>query len=140
MTKVAEVFSDLAIDYLERTKPFGHIDYVISVPLHTVRKRTRGYNQSEIIAKKIASHFNWNYVPSIVKKHKATLSQANLSAESRFTNVEDAFSVDSKNRIEESNLLIVDDVFTTGSTVNEISRTLQRHQVNKVYVLTMTRA
>ena len=140
MTQVADIFSSLAIDYLEKVKPFDRIDYVISVPLHIVRKRTRGYNQSEIIAKKIASHFNWSYVPSIIKKHKATLSQANLSAKARLTNVENAFSVDSKNRIEESNLLIIDDVFTTGSTVNEISRTLKRHHINKVYVLTMTRA
>ena len=140
MTKVADYLVDYSIRHIEARMPFSDVDYVCPVPLHSTKKRERGYNQAALIAKKIAAHFKWQYEPGLVKRFRFTESQADLSPEQRRKNVNRAFSVNKKFTIRDKNILIVDDVFTTGATVNSISQVLREQKVNKIYALTVARA
>ncbi|MBW6516110.1 MAG: ComF family protein [Candidatus Cloacimonetes bacterium] len=140
MTNIAGYLAEHAIKYLRSKNPFSQIDYVCPVPLHPTRRRERGYNQAAFIAKKLASHFGWDYKPDVIKRVKFTESQANLTPKQRKENVNRAFSIDRNFILYEVNILIIDDVFTTGATVNSICQLLRQHRVNNIYVLTVARA
>jgi ComF family protein len=138
--KIADYLADYTISSLEEEKPFAKIDLVCPVPLHPVKERTRGYNQSALLAKKIADRFSWQYSSQLIKRVKFTKSQSNLDSQGRQYNVSKAFSVDKNSNLDDCNVLLVDDVFTTGATVNAISRELKNKKVGRVYVLTIARA
>ncbi len=140
MTKIATYLGEKGIEYLRRHNPFPDVDYICPVPLHPTKARARGYNQAALITKKIASYYSWNYRPKIIKRKKYTQRQSNLSPEERKLNVSRAFSIDRKGMSSDSNILIIDDVFTTGATVNSICRLLKKQLDGKIYVLTIARA
>lgn len=140
MTKVSDYLVDYSIRHIEAKMPFSDADFVCPVPLHKTKQRERGYNQAALLARRIAAHFKWQYEPDLVKRFRFTESQADLSPDQRKMNVNKAFSVKKKIPLRDKNILIVDDVFTTGATVNSISQVLKEHQVNKIYVLTVARA
>lgn len=140
MTGVARLLSRLMISWLEEHRPFPVIDFITPVPLHSVRKRERGYNQSELLTKPIASYFGWTYKPKLLTRVRYTKSQTQLKGKERKENVIKAFSIDKIPTLKDSNILLIDDVFTTGATVNAISKELKNYQACKVYVLTAARA
>lgn len=114
-------------------------DLVSSVPLHRVRKRDRGFNQSELIGRKLAQALNLPYSEPVFRQ-KNTASQTNLSGEQRKLNLLGAFALRKNADIADKRIILVDDVFTTGSTANEISRVLKDKGAAKVLVLTAARA
>ncbi len=140
MTKIASYLAQYAIKHINNRNPFAPIDYVCPVPLHKTKERERGYNQAALIASRIARHFNWHYSPELIKREKFTESQAKLSPEKRKLNVGKAFSIDRMSVIKDSNILIIDDVFTTGATVNSISHLLKTENAKTISVLTVARA
>lgn len=115
---------------------------LVPIPLTRKKKRARGFNQSEIMVKEIAKRTKFISI-SILKKPKDVSAQADLSGEERRINLKDAFQVDS-NIIKDLNtstpILLVDDVFTTGSTLNECAKTLKNFGFNKVYGYTFAKA
>ena len=139
-TKIAHYLADHTIKYLHARNPFPEVDFVCPVPLHPTKKRERGYNQAAIIARDIADHFKWEYKPDLIKRTKYTESQSRLPPHKRKDNVSRAFSIDRNSILYEVNILIIDDVFTTGATVNSICRILKEYRVDKIYVLTVARA
>lgn len=140
MTMIAKFLGKLSREYIEKFKPFDHIDYVVPVPLHKVKKRSRGFNQSEYITRQIARNMNWKHLPNLIKRKRFTETQTKLNKEQRRKNVSFAFKINSKYNIKGKNILLVDDVFTTGATANSITVALKEKQVNKVYVFTIARA
>lgn len=102
------------------------------VPMHKKRLRERGYNQAELIAKELASHTT-TPCRAILEKTRATVNQARLSRDERMKNLSGVFAVTEK---PPEHVLIIDDVMTTGSTVNECARVLKRGGASVVYVLT----
>jgi ComF family protein len=114
-------------------------DLVSSVPLHHVRKRDRGYNQSELIARKLARELGLPYGEPVFRKIN-TLSQTNLSSAARRANLQGAFALRKNANLAGKRVILLDDVFTTGSTVNEIAQLLKSGGAAKVLVLTATRA
>ncbi len=140
MTKIAPYLADHTIKYLHAKNPFPKVDFVCPVPLHPTKKRDRGYNQAAIIARNIAEHFAWEYKPDLIKRTKYTESQSRLSTPRRKDNVSRAFSIDRNSILYEVNILIIDDVFTTGATVNSICRILKEYRVDNIYVFTVARA
>lgn len=117
----------------------GNFDLVLAVPLHHVRQRDRGYNQSRLIAKQIAQGLNLPCAKPVLR-HQNTLSQTNLSREARKRNLQGAFSLRRKAHVAGKRVILVDDVFTTGTTVNEISGLLKDRGAARVAVLTASRA
>ncbi len=110
------------------------IGALVPVPLHKLKQRERGYNQSESLCQGIAQVLHRPVALSLVKRLKNTVSQTHLSAEERNQNVGDAFEVSPLDRhlVHGKTLLIVDDVITTGSTIQSVARVLKSAGAAKV--------
>jgi ComF family protein len=108
----------MAQDIALKKIPTPHI--LVPVPLHAKRLRQRGYNQALELAKPIAKAFNLQLDVAHCFRHKETTEQVGLSAKKRKSNIKDAFEITGDFR--GKHVAIIDDVMTTGSTVNELSR------------------
>jgi competence protein ComFC len=135
----ADFLSQALLEIPDAQKIAHNFDCITSVPLHPVRYRERGYNQSELIARKLAIKWNLPYIEP-VKRHLPTESQTTLNIEERINNLKNAFSLKKNINIAGKRVILVDDVFTTGTTVNEVSRILKKGGASKVAVLTAARA
>ena len=130
----------LPIAELIESKPvLKNYDYICAVPLHRVRKRERGYNQSDLIAYSVAKLIDMPYF-NPVKRRINTLSQTLLSRDHRIKNLAGAIQVKNKNLVAGKKIILIDDVFTTGSTLNEIAKTLRSAGADKICAITVARA
>ena len=114
-------------------------DVIIPVPLHPQRLRWRGFNQSVILAREVSRSWGLPVDPLILLRSKETPPQTQLSEEERRKNVRRAFALNPAKPVEGRKVLLVDDVYTSGATVNECSRTLIQGGVEEVHVLTLAR-
>jgi ComF family protein len=116
---------------------------VIPVPLHVRKLRQRGFNQSELIAraalKLLTPGERFHLVPHALERRRETQSQIGLSRHQRRENMRGAFVVIKADEIKDKPVLLVDDVFTTGTTASECARVLRRARASKVYVATVAR-
>lgn len=96
---------------------FGHIDYIIPVPLHHKKFKSRGYNQSEVFAEGISEIIKCGVDTKTLIRQKNTITQTKLSEIERTENVKDAFVLTDVEKLKNKNILLVDDVLTTGSTL-----------------------
>jgi ComF family protein len=113
-------------------------DCLLPVPLHSARLRQRGFNQSIEIARVIARRLEIPIEYDAVIRQRKTTSQTGLNAQQRQKNIRGAFEVVTE--IKAKHLLIIDDVMTTGSTVNELAGLLKKNRVERVGVLSIARA
>jgi len=116
---------------------------VVPVPLHARKLRQRGFNQSELIARaglklKAADH-KYELNAKVLERRRETKSQIGLSRHQRRENIRGAFVVAKPGEVIGRKVLLVDDVFTTGTTVSECARVLRRAGASKVYVATVAR-
>jgi len=110
------------------------------VPLHKNRYTERGFNQSEFLARELENLFDIPLHLGNVVRVNDTAPQFSLGTrEEKLTNVRDAFKVFEPEKIEWKNILLVDDIFTTGATVSEIAKTLLDAGANRVDVFTLAR-
>ena len=116
------------------------VDLIVPVPLHPKRLRWRGFNQSVLLARQVSRAYDLPMDPFIVVRHKETTPQTQLSEAERRRNVRGAFSLRSGKTLHGKTLLLVDDVYTSGATVNECSRVLKQGGAKEVHVLTLARA
>lgn len=110
------------------------IDLIAPVPLHHLKKAERGFNQSDFIVKGLSDSSKIPYSNKVIKRIRFTDSQTKLDLEERGENVAGAFKVKRKKRIANKNILIVDDVITTGATINECAKVLIESGAAKIYV------
>jgi ComF family protein len=117
-------------------------DIVIPVPLHVKRLKERGYNQAKLIAEALASHLETSVVADGLQKILATETQVGKSAQQRRTNVESAFSVNPAiaSSLDQSSILLVDDVCTTGATLEACADALLQAGAHTVYTATASQA
>lgn len=115
----------------------GHVSIagVIPVPLHPTKERERGYNQSEFIAKGISKVTGLKGFPHLLKRTRHTKTQTQLNSQERKENVADAFEVNSHyvSRISHASFLLVDDIITTGATIQECAKVLKDGGAEKIY-------
>ena len=116
-----------------------NFDAILPVPLHISRLRKRGFNQSQLLAEKLGEKTSCKVDPYILKRIKPTLAQVGMEKKERMLNVKDAFQLRKGAHIEGRNILLVDDVYTTGATVRECSKTLKQGGAKKVAVVTLAR-
>ena len=113
-------------------------DIIMPVPIHKKRMKERGYNQSEIIAKKLAKYIDGlNFVNDCLIKQTNTVAQSTLKKCQRIENVKNVYILKNEQKINNKNIVIFDDIYTTGSTVNECAKLLKR--ANKILVLTIAK-
>lgn len=114
---------------------------ILPVPLHQKKKRTRGYNQAFYIAKGLASVLNIEVIePNVVVRVKHTKTQTGFSLAKRRENISGAFKLLNTDEITGKNIIIVDDVFTTGATAFELANELNKAEVESVYIATIAQA
>ena len=115
-------------------------DIIIPVPIHNKRRKERGYNQTELIAREIAKKAELEYI-NILEKCKNTIPQSTLSKEERIENSKDIYRTKepSKQKIKDKKVLIFDDIYTTGSTVNECAKAIKTLQPYKIGILTIAK-
>ncbi len=116
------------------------IDLMVPVPLHIHRLRERGFNQALLLFAKWAESENISCDPLVLKRPQKTAPQTNLGRKERKKNIRGAFELLSPETIKGKRILLVDDVYTTGSTVNECARVLMKGGAAVVDVLTLARA
>ncbi len=114
-------------------------DIIIPVPMHIKKKKKRGYNQTELITNKLAKKLGINTSLDVLYKIKNTKTQSTLSEKERFVNVLDAFGIKNTELIKNKNIILFDDIITTGATVNECSKILKENGAKKVVVLSIAK-
>ncbi len=119
---------------------FKFYQLLIPVPLHYKRLKERGFNQALLLARQIRKIHNVPIDYLSLKRNRFTRPQVDLIFKERKNNVKGAFSLKNENNIKDKNILLLDDVFTTGATVNECAKVLIRGGAKKVDVLTLARA
>lgn len=121
----------------------GEKTVVIPVPLHRGKLRQRGFNQSELIAraalKVISAQSQFELCSTVLERRRETRSQIGLSRHQRRENMRGAFAVVKPELVAGREVLLVDDVFTTGTTVSECAHVLRRAEASKVFVATVAR-
>ncbi len=134
-----KLLAQLLIRHIETTQ-IETPDVIIPVPLHKKRLRKRGYNQALEIARIISKHLNCNLSYQSIYRNRDTSIQMELPAKERRKNVKDAFSLKEKtNHLTNKHVCIVDDVMTTGNTVNEVAKCLQKADVGRIDVWCVAR-
>jgi len=108
-------------------------DLVIPIPLHQLKKAERGYNQSYYIAKGVGKELRVKVSDHIVKRVKYTESQTTMNLNEREDNISGAFKLRKSNDVEGKNILLIDDVITTGATISECGKILLEAGANKIY-------
>jgi len=122
----------------QRVHPDVRVDVIVPVPLHWRRALRRGYNQAELLAAEVRRHSGWPLVRAL-RRCRATPPQARLSRAARRLNPRHAFAVRHPAAIRERTVLLVDDVLTTGATLDECARQLLAAGAAAVHVLTIAR-
>lgn len=138
-THLISSFGPLLSSFARDWMPNPHEYLAIPVPLHRYRLRARGFNQSLLLARVVSSDLGTrlDYLSLVKKRH--TMAQTGLGKEERRKNVKGAFSVSNPEVVEGEKILLIDDVFTTGHTLNECARTLKRAGANAVVCLALAR-
>jgi ComF family protein len=114
-------------------------DLVIPVPMHKSRQRERGFNQACELSKYFGKLAHIPLQSGLLMRIKPTRVQAGLSRRERRLNLVDSFQVSSRERIKDKRVMLIDDVFTTGATVNECAKLLRQNGAQRVNVLTLAR-
>lgn len=126
----------------------ANVDIVVPVPLHSQKFRQRGFNQAYMLMRGWGRRSRAAYHPwlnemtiarDVLVRHRKTRSQTTLTVAERRANVRDAFALKDPAQVKDKRVLLVDDVYTTGATVNECAKTLKAGGAKRVYVLTLAR-
>jgi len=141
-------FDDLMFHAFDRYFSTMDIHWIVPVPLHPKKLRQRGFNQSALLVRRLADQYLakygtrpvWRKDTTLLKRARHTASQTGLDNASRKTNLKNAFQVTDGTRIHGANVLLVDDVFTTGATCGEAAKTLVAAGAGQVDVLVLARA
>lgn len=139
ITALAKPLSMIMINTLSSFIKKASVDLILPIPLHIKRLRQRGFNQALLLANELGKKFELPTGRSVLKKVKETLPQVGLSRAERRKNVRGSFRVISPEDMKDKSILLVDDVFTTGTTVNECSKVLIKAGAKDVFVVTLAR-
>lgn len=140
--KLAPVLAKLMLDDFNKRPGFKFFlkskPVLVPIPLHWWRKHLRGYNQIELLVKELERQLNLPYADLLIRK-KFTKPQSELSFKKRKSNVFGIFEAEEKHRHLPKNIILVDDVWTTGSTLKSAGLVLKRKGVTGVWGLTLAR-
>ena len=139
-SRLAKVLGTLLAGYQDPDFPFSEFSLILPVPLHPRRLRQRGFNQSLLLARRISRQHSVPLDFTALQRIRHTQPQTQLSGSERQKNIRGAFEVRRPQVIVDKHILLIDDVFTTGATVQECSRVLLKAGAKQVDALTLARA
>ena len=122
---------------LQNTEPFCTADFIVPVPLHKKKLKTRGYNQSEVIAIGISENLKISVDNTTLIRARFTETQTKKSIFQRWENVSEMFEISDKTKFSNKHIILVDDVITTGSTIEACANEILKCENSKVSVLTI---
>lgn len=131
---LGELMNEFIKDY---RLPIEYLDFIIPVPLHKSRMREREFNQAQVLSEQVAKEFNKKVLPDVLVRSRPTRTQTELAFEERRKNVERSFTVKDPESIKDTNLLLIDDVLTTGATSSEAAKTLKDSGARIIFVMTL---
>ena len=131
-----EFFAKYMVQFIK--KRFDNVDFdmIVEVPMKTIARLERGYNQSEVLAKHIAKQLKVKHYKKAFNKIKSAKTQHDLNLEQRFINIRGAFKLKNKKAFKGKTVLLVDDIKTTGATLDECARLLLLAGAKEVYCAT----
>ena len=132
-------FVELIVRKKEITNILKKSDLIIPVPMYCLKRWKRGYNQSELIAKGISKETGIKINTNILIKNRNTKTQSLLTAEERKNNLKDCFGIKNKDLLENKNILLIDDIYTTGTTVEECIMKLNRGNPKEINIFVVAR-
>jgi ComF family protein len=135
-TELDSVLSFLADSALKGCGFHGEIEVFVPVPLHWTRRLKRGFNQSELLARKV-SNDDIKIIRDLVRVRRTKMQPEMISAAARAANVAGAFAVRSDHRYAGRNICLIDDIKTSGATLNECARTLKEAGAAKVFAVVL---
>ncbi len=114
-------------------------DLILPIPMHVKRLRERGFNQALLLSRRVGRSFGLNVDPLLLRKKEESPPQAELNREERLKNLKGTFAVEDVQRVEGRKILLVDDVYTTGATVDTAARALYKAGAESVEALVLAR-
>lgn len=139
---IAEELTGRIVNSLISSKFFLNKKIIlVPIPLYKSRQNWRGFNQAELIGEKLARAMNWEYIPDLLIRNKNTTPQVGLKGSVRRNNLSNVFEITSNYTLysKPSTLVLFDDVFTTGSTINEAKKVLKEAGFKNIKSLTIAR-
>lgn len=110
---------------------------IVPVPLHRDKEKKRGYNQAALVAKALGKELNIPVNEEIVKRVRETAPQKHLNGKERQNNLKNAFKL-TQNDVKLNTVVVVDDIYTTGATMDAVTECLKRAGVRKIYCISLT--
>ncbi len=145
--ELAEILVDILVEYWAKYQPFvldqikkdmGVGWAVIPVPLHWWRGNDRGFNQSSLIGQTLSKNLGLAYCDGL-KRIRYTKPQVKLKGSGRHQNIRNAFAFANSEQLKANSVLLIDDVWTTGSTLRECAYVLKRNGAKKIWAITLAR-
>ncbi len=132
----ADFYAEIAKNRYKDWITYRNIEAIVPVPLYAGKKRKRGYNQAEVFAERLGKKCGIPVEKSLIKRVRNTVPQKELNEQQRKDNLKGAFQLGS-NIVKYNIILLVDDIYTTGVTVDAVADTLIKAGVSKVYILSI---
>ena len=134
------ILGEIATKYIENLKLKIENFIIVPIPLHPKKERQRGFNQAKLIAEFLANKLNLELIDEL-KRIKNTEPQAKLKdPEKRTKNIAGCFQLKNAAKIKNKNILLIDDVFTSGATINEAVKILEQNSAKKIIALVLAKA
>jgi ComF family protein len=140
MHQIGNLLGNLAAEQLIKNELFNTVDFIIPVPLHKKRLKERGYNQSACFAEGLAAKLNAIIEDNNLVRAKSTETQTHRSRFARFENMQEVFVVNNPERLINKHILLVDDVITTGSTLEACGTQLLKIEGLRLSIATIAYA
>lgn len=134
---LSDIFGDIMIDFIKNNKIDKNINLIVPVPAYPTKRRERTYNHAEILAWSLSKTLAIPLDSKNLKKIRWTRSQSELDRKKRLKNVKDTFLAVDRGVFSGKNVLLVDDVYTTGATTNECAKALREAKAGKIFSLTL---
>lgn len=112
-------------------------DAIIPIPLHRTKMKSRGFNQAEVLAKELSRQLNIPCLNSCVVRIKKTLPQKALNDKQRINNLKNAFKI-KQNDVKLRNIILIDDIYTTGITMDSVAKVLKQACVEEIFFITVS--
>ncbi|OGC24167.1 hypothetical protein A3J90_00700 [candidate division WOR-1 bacterium RIFOXYC2_FULL_37_10] len=139
-TELAKPLGEIMARYIQSNLGRQFIDFFVPVPLYHKRYHERGFNQSELLSHQISIMMGIPTVIGLLYRLRETIPQFDLPKKDRFKNVKGAFAVTAPSFVENRKIALIDDIYTTGSTISECTKVLREAGAQEVHIITLSRA
>ncbi len=136
ITKLADTFSYMLLIKIKEDWRFLTADFIACVPLSEKRFKQRGYNQSHLIAEKVSKEINIPYLQDLIIKVKDIPRLSKMTLAQRRRIIKGVYKFNNNFDIKDKSIILIDDIFTTGSTANECAKVLKKNGAQSVFILT----